>query len=83
MRSYTASALHRTLLHGNPVALAVSVLLVLLQLVFTYAPPMQSLLGSTALGVSSWGMIAGLSLAVFAAIEVEKWILRRVGLQRM
>ncbi len=83
VRSYTASALHRTLLHGNPVALAVSVLLVLLQLVFTYAPPMQSLLGSTALGVSSWGMIAGLSLAVFAAIEVEKWILRRVGLQRM
>lgn len=83
VRYYTASALHRTLLHGNPVALAVSVLLVLLQLAFTYAPPMQSLLGSTALGASSWGMIAGLSLAVFAAIEVEKWILRRMGLQRM
>ncbi|MBN2691543.1 MAG: HAD-IC family P-type ATPase [Burkholderiaceae bacterium] len=83
VRSYTASALQRTLLHGNPVALAVSVLLILLQLAFTYAPPMQSLLASAALGVSSWAMIVGLSLAVFAAIEAEKWILRRMGLQRM
>ncbi len=83
VRTYTASALHRTLLHGNPVALAVSALLVLLQLAFTYAPPMQSLLASAALDASSWGMIAALSLAVFAAVEIEKWIWRRLGLHRM
>ncbi|CQR42575.1 putative cation-transporting ATPase F [Thiomonas sp. CB3] len=83
VRSYTASALHRTLLHGNPVALAVAILLVLLQLAFTYAPPLQSLLGGAALPPSSWAMILGLSLAVFAAIEIEKALWRRMGLQRM
>ncbi len=83
VRSYTASALHRTLLHGNPVALAVAILLILLQLAFTYAPPLQSLLASAPLPPSSWAMILGLSLAVFAAIEIEKWLWRRMGLQRM
>jgi len=70
-------------LHGNPVALAVAILLVLLQLAFTYAPPLQSLLGGAALPPSSWAMILGLSLAVFAAIEIEKGLWRRMGLQRM
>ncbi|CUA93672.1 cation-translocating P-type ATPase [Thiomonas bhubaneswarensis] len=83
VRSYTASALHRTLLHGNPVALGVAVLLVLLQLAFTYAPPMQSLLGSVALDAASWGMILGLSLAIFIVIEVEKAVWRRLGRHRM
>jgi len=83
VRAYTASALHRTLLHGNLVALLVAALLVLLQLAFTYAPPMQQLLSSAPLCSSSWAMIAALSLTVFAAVEIEKWAWRRAGLQRM
>jgi magnesium-transporting ATPase (P-type) len=83
VRAYTASALHRTLLHGNLVALLVAALLVLLQLAFTYAPPMQQLLSSAPLCASSWAMIAALSLTVFAAVEIEKWAWRRAGLQRM
>ena len=83
VRAYTASALQRTLLHGNPMALGASLLLLGLQLAFTYAPPMQELLASTALDATAWGMIVVLSLAVFAAIELEKWVWRRLGHHRM
>jgi len=41
------------------------------------------LLGGAALPPSSWAMILGLSLAVFSAIEIEKGLWRRMGLQRM
>ena len=82
-RYFVASALSRDTLTGNPMALWASVILIVLQLLITYAPPMQALFGTAALDGPSWLLITALAAAVFLAVEVEKWALRRKGVQRM
>jgi hypothetical protein len=44
---------------------------------------MQGLFRTTALDVASWSLIVALGLAKFLAVEAEKWLLRRLGVQRM
>ncbi len=68
---------------GNPVAVGAAVLLVLLQMLLTYAPPMQALFGTASLDVASWLRILGLAGGVFLAVELVKWVLRRRGVHRM
>lgn len=47
-------------------------------MLFTYAPPMQTLFGSRPLDLDSWlRMLAGGGI-VFAVVELEKIILRRL-----
>jgi hypothetical protein len=38
---------------------------------------------TTALGADSWALIVGLSLAKFFAVELEKAVLRRLGVARL
>ncbi|MCG3171109.1 MAG: putative cation-transporting ATPase F [Pseudomonadales bacterium] len=83
VRHFTASALTRDTLYGNPVAFWASALLIVLQIAFTYAPFMQTLFHTTALDALSWALIAGLALAKFLAVEGEKWLLRRAGISDM
>jgi magnesium-transporting ATPase (P-type) len=83
VRFFTASAFRRGVLTGNPVALWVAVVLVAFQLVFTYAPPMQSLFSTAALDLTAWLAISALACAIFLAVEAEKALLRRRGVQRM
>jgi magnesium-transporting ATPase (P-type) len=77
VRHFTASAFRRETLTGNPVALLVGGILIVLQLLFTYAPPMQHLFRSEALDALSWAAILGLGVTVFLVIEIEKMMLRR------
>jgi len=83
VRHFTAHAFARDTLYGNPVAFWVSLVLIGMQLAFTYAPPMQQLFKTTALDAASWLLILALGLAKFIAVEAEKWLLRRLGVQRM
>jgi len=83
VRHFTDHAFARDTLYGNPVAFWACVSLLVMQLAFTYAPPMQHLFRTTALDVASWLLIVALGLAKFLAVEAEKWVLRRLGVQRM
>jgi len=83
VRHFTASAFTRDILTGNPVALWMGVLLVGLQLAFTYAPPLQALFQTTALDAMAWAVILGLGVLKFLAVEAEKAVLRRLGVTRM
>ena len=82
-RRFTASGLSADSLHGNPVAFASAAALIALQMLFTYTPPMQQLFHSAPLGAEAWGMILGFSVCIFLAVEVEKWLLRRLGVRYM
>jgi magnesium-transporting ATPase (P-type) len=79
-RRVLASVLDRSALFGSrPVLIAIAVVLGL-QLVFTYARPMQLLFGAAAIGWRSWLWIAWIALLVFALIELDKaWQRRRAS----
>jgi magnesium-transporting ATPase (P-type) len=59
----------------GPSALAI-VLVSLLQLGFTYAPPLAALFHTTPLPLSAWGWIFAVAGGVFVVVEIEKAILR-------
>jgi hypothetical protein len=48
-----------------------------LQVMFTYAPPMQAVFGTAALDAWSWGLIIALASGKFVLVEIEKAMLRR------
>jgi magnesium-transporting ATPase (P-type) len=83
VRHFTASALNWNTLAGNPMAVVMVVITLVLQALFTYAPPMQDLFGTAALGWASWGLITALACAKFLAVEIEKAWLRRLGVRRL
>ncbi|WP_192828691.1 cation transporting ATPase C-terminal domain-containing protein, partial [Methylocucumis oryzae] len=49
----------------------------MLQLLFTYWPPMQQLFGSAAIGYDEWLLIIGVGIAIYATVGLEKFLLRR------
>lgn len=83
VRRFTATAFTRDILTGNPVAFWMSVLLIVFQLLFTYAPPMQQLFHTAALDAVSWLIILALGLGKFLAVEAEKTLLRRLHVRSM
>lgn len=83
VRHFTEHAFKRETLTGNPVALGVAGILVGLQLLFTYAPPMQQLFRSVPLDASSWAVILGFGLLLFVLVEAEKAVLRRARIHRI
>jgi magnesium-transporting ATPase (P-type) len=83
VRRFTAPTMARHTLYGNPVAFWASVILIGLQLLFTYAPPMQAIFHTGGLGAPAWGVIMGLSVFAFFAVVIEKRILRRLGIEHM
>ncbi|WP_051304529.1 cation-transporting P-type ATPase [Chitinilyticum litopenaei] len=83
VRHFTRSAFTAETLLGNPVALWVSGILVVFQLLFTYAPPLQALFLTEALDWASWGMILLLGLLKFLAVEVEKAVWRYLRVHSM
>ncbi|SEP14007.1 cation-transporting P-type ATPase [Aquisalimonas asiatica] len=68
-------ALAAGLMRGNPWVPGSIAAIVVLQLLFTYAPPLQLLFGSQALAFADWLRILGAGLAVFLLVELEKWLL--------
>ena len=64
-------------LFSNPLLLLGVALMVLLQLLFTYAPPMQAVFGTAPLGSAEWILILGCGLLIYSVVGVEKWLRRR------
>ena len=83
VRHFTAPSLSIVTLYGNRTALWMSLLLMGVQLLFTYAPPLQQMFHSTPLDGISWLLIAGLGLTKFFAVEAEKWLLRCLGVRQV
>jgi len=52
-------------------------LMVLLQLLFTYLPAMNSAFGSRPIGLREWGLILGASFVIYLVIELEKSLRQR------
>jgi magnesium-transporting ATPase (P-type) len=83
VRHFTAAAWGWGALLDNRVAFWASVLLIGIQLLFTYAPPLQALFHTRPLDIDSWLLILALGLIKFFAVEMEKWGLRRLGVKRL
>jgi len=83
---YNARSLTRSVfqlgLFTNPWAVGSTIVMVLLQLLYTYAPFMNSVFGSAPIPPELWLIILAISLAAFALIEVEKWLRRRKSADR-
>jgi magnesium-transporting ATPase (P-type) len=76
-RYLSRSALSWQALLGSRIVLLAVVGVVLLQLLFTYAWPMQALFATRALDAAAWGRILLVASSLFFLIELEKWLLRR------
>ncbi|WP_024326260.1 cation-transporting P-type ATPase [Thioalkalivibrio sp. AKL19] len=63
---------------SRPVLIAVGAL-ILLQGLFTYAPPLQFLFGTTAIGPEEWARILMFGIVLFIVVELEKAFLRHRG----
>ncbi len=81
VRHFTGSAFSRGILTDNPIALWMCVLLIGLQLLLTYAPPMQHIFQTEALDAQSWAVILVLGGLKFLAVEAEKAVLRRMNIR--
>jgi calcium-translocating P-type ATPase len=64
---------------GTPRVLASVAAVFVLQLMFTYAPFMQTLFATRALPLATGLAIVGVGVAVLLVLEVEKLLLRRLG----
>lgn len=70
-RSETRS-LARLSLFSNKYLIYATLTVVALQLIAIYSPPMQKLLGTTALELSDWGIILGMAAAIILVDEIWK-----------
>jgi magnesium-transporting ATPase (P-type) len=75
-RRLRASVLNVEGLFGSRPALLAIGLVIAFQLAFTYAPFMQLLFATEALGIESWLRIGLVAPWVLFLVELEKWILR-------
>jgi len=80
-RRIFASVLSFKGLFGSRAVLLAIAACLLLQALYTYAPPMQRLFHSTALDTAQWARVVLAGLAVFVIAELEKWLIRRWHLQ--
>ncbi|WP_448205212.1 cation-transporting P-type ATPase [Azospirillum sp. sgz302134] len=77
-RAVSASVLNRQGLFGSrPVWISI-VLMLALQVAFTYAPSMQRLFGTAAVGWADWAWMTSAGVAVFLIVEAEKAVNRRL-----
>ncbi len=76
-RYLLAPSLTRAGLTGNRYVLYAIGILLIIQLAFTYLPPMQTLFQTTAIGAEAWLRILLISLSVLVLVECEKYLLRR------
>ena len=51
--------------------------MVLLQMLFTYAPFMNRIFGSAPMSAGLWLDVLGVSVAIFLLVDLDKWIRRR------
>jgi magnesium-transporting ATPase (P-type) len=81
-RFLTAPVLNRNGLLGSRYVLGAVVLVMLMQMVFTYAPFMQTFFRTAAIGVDEWARIVAVGVAVLVLVEIEKTVVRRLQAAR-
>ena len=81
-RHLRSSSLRRDTLLANRVAWGAAVVLLWLQITYVYAPFMHRLFASAPLSPWLWLIPAGIGLAVFFAVELEKKVVARRVLNR-
>ncbi|MGM0813341.1 cation-transporting P-type ATPase [Thioalkalivibrio sp.] len=81
-RYIVQSALNWEGFFGSRAVLIAIGVLVVLQALFTYAPPVQFLFGTSAIGLEAWGRILLFGVALLLLVEAEKRVLRGNGLAR-
>ena len=74
MRSFTLRGIQ-----GTPAVLWAVAAVVLAQLAFTYLPTMQRLFDTRAVPFQDGAVIIAIGIALFVLLEIEKWLLRRLG----
>ncbi|BAN49235.1 cation-transporting P-type ATPase [Metapseudomonas resinovorans] len=57
----------------NPMIWSMVALMIVLQLAFTYVPALQSLFGTSSLGLGGWGWCLATAAITCAVVEVDKW----------
>jgi Ca2+-transporting ATPase len=62
---------------SNPWAVGGAILMVLIQLLYTYAPFMNTLFSSAPISLTLWMDVLAFGLAAFIIVEFEKWLRRR------
>lgn len=80
VRRFTDNAITREGFFGNKILLLVVGILLLLQLAFSYLPFMNIIFGSQPLDAFTWMLAGSFAVAIFLAVELEKWVRRRLGL---
>ncbi len=75
-RYVLAPVLNRRGLFGSRAVLIAIGLVVVLQVLMTYAPPMQHLFGTRPLDAGTWIEIVAVASTVLFLVEIEKWALR-------
>jgi len=63
---------------SNPWAVGGAILMALIQLLYTYAPFMNTIFGSAPISLSLWLDILAVGLIAFIIIELEKWLRRKL-----
>ena len=64
---------------SNPWVVGGAFLMVLLQLLYTYAPFMNAIFNSAPLSLAHWLKVLAVGLAAYIIVEIEKWLRRRRG----
>jgi magnesium-transporting ATPase (P-type) len=82
-RRYVAHAFTAEALFGNRIAVLAALGLLALQMGFTYLPAMQALFGTASIDAEVWPRMMLLALGLFLAVEIEKALLRRLGVVRL
>ena len=78
-RFLLAPAWPQQALRGNPYVPLSIALIVALQLLFTYAPFMQTLFHTAPLGADAWLRIVLIALSIYVIVELEKTVVRGLG----
>ena len=78
-RSLRNSVSIQELLCGNNLIYLGILLVIICQILFTYAPPLQYVFHTESMDGESWGKIALVAVAVFLLIETEKWVSNQLG----
>ena len=79
-RFLSAPAWPQRVLLGNLYVPLAIVFVIGLQLLFTYAPIMQQLFHTAALGADAWARIVLIGLVIYVIVEIEKAAVRRLRL---
>jgi magnesium-transporting ATPase (P-type) len=62
---------------SNPWAVGGAILMIVVQLLYTYVSLMNELFGSAPLSLALWLDVIAVGLAAYCIIEIEKWLRRK------